>query len=68
MRGTITYDSEFGHVCTCAATPVDYDNNGDPIGPAYTHTVKVARDIEPTEGGSYWYVCERCGTGGWSGC
>lgn len=64
----ITYDSEQGHVCTCAANPVEYDADGAPAYPAYEHTVTVARDVAPTEGGSYWYVCGRCGAGGWSGC
>lgn len=62
LTGQITYDHYFGHVCTCAETT-------PPLSEAatYDNTVKVAREIEPSESGTYWYYCERCGSGGWSG-
>ena len=74
VRGQITYDDYFGHVCTCAER-VERSNVqgfGDETAytmerPVYDPTVHVAREIEPTESGSYWYVCERCGAGAWSG-
>lgn len=66
-RGQITYDDQHGHVCTCTQA-VEYDEHGEPREPSYLPTVAVARDVEPTESGSYWYVCSRCGAGGWSGC
>jgi hypothetical protein len=86
VRGEITYDSEFGHVCTCTvelsgeceghpAGPYDRmgetvycDGSCSPTHATYEPTVHVDRSIEPTEGGSYYYVCGRCGAGGWSGC
>ena len=61
-RGQITYDSEYGHVCTCSRQRHKY---GKPD--SYRQTVKVDRNIEPTESGSCWYVCKRCGAGAWSG-
>lgn len=70
VRGHITYDSEYGHVCTCSETLHPYYESGlrtNYFQSAYDNTVRVARDVEPTESGSYWYVCERCGAGGWSG-
>ncbi len=66
-RGEITYDDHFGHVCTCTEA-TEYDDEGYPLQPSYLPTVNPARDIEPTESGSYWYTCSRCGAGGWSGC
>lgn len=65
-RGQITYDDQCGHVCTCTlmlSTPLAYEAQR----PLYSPTVRVAPDVEPTESGSYWYVCMRCGAGGWSG-
>jgi hypothetical protein len=41
---------------TCADLLVSYEN-----------TVHVNRSVEPTESGSYWYDCDRCGAGAWSG-
>lgn len=67
MGGRITYDAEFGHVCTCTETTVR-DENGEPEYAAYEPTVRVAQDIAPTESGSWYYVCSKCGAGGWSGC
>lgn len=83
-RGRVTYDCEYGHVCTCTKTT---ECDGHPSGPfdhagetvycdgtcsqafvSYDETVRVDRAVEPTEGGSYWYVCSRCGAGAWSGC
>ena len=62
--GKIEYDSRFGHVCTCTET-----EGPDPLdAPTYDPTVGVDRSQEPTEGGSYFYVCSRCGAGAWSGC
>lgn len=66
-RGTITYDDQHGHVCTCTEA-VTYDDEGYPEHASYLPTVAVVRDAEsPTESGSYWYQCSRCGAGGWSG-
>ena len=65
-RGTITYDDRQGHVCSCAErwrSVLRYEAE-----PQYDRTVEVDRSIEPTEGGSYWYACSRCGAGAWSGC
>lgn len=61
----ITYDAKYGHACTCtmAVQNVAYAPHK-----WYENTVKVDRSVEPTEGGSYWLVCSRCGAGGWSGC
>lgn len=62
VRGTITYDDYFGHVCTCAdVTPDDSEY------PVYERTVDVVRSVEPTETGSWFYACSRCGASGWSG-
>jgi hypothetical protein len=63
-RGEITYDGEVGHVCTCTRRVV-----GDTTKHyVYARTVDVDRSVEPTESGSWWYVCSRCGAGAWSGC
>jgi hypothetical protein len=67
QRGTVTYDDHFGHVCTCTEG-VEYDADGYPSRATYLPTVKADRNIAPTESGSYFYVCERCGAGAWSGC
>lgn len=64
-RGSITYDSEYGHVCTCSAF---VDDVAYAPHTTYQHTVAADRDIEPTDSGSYYYVCARCGASGWSGC
>lgn len=59
IRGVI-YDDQYGHVCTCTQK-----DEGEFY--SYKPTVKVARDVEPTETGSWYYVCSRCGAGAWSG-
>ena len=64
VRGTITYVEEYGHVCTCTAF---VDDVAYAPHTTYQNTVSADRSIEPTESGSYWYVCSRCGAGGWSG-
>jgi hypothetical protein len=61
-HGQIIYDERYGHVCTCTQKIVS-----DSHGATYKPTVKVDRSIEPTESGSWWYHCTRCGAGGWSG-
>lgn len=62
-HGQIIYDEQCGgHVCTCTRTVPE--NFGWPV---YKKTVKVDRSIEPTESGSWWYHCTRCGAGAWSG-
>lgn len=66
-RGSITYDDQHGHVCTCTEA-VTYDAEGYPEHASYLPTVNVDRNITPTESGSYWYACSRCGSGAWSGC
>lgn len=70
-RGNIIYDDFYGHVCTCAGTIVmgfDEDMDYRAIFAEYEPTVKVDRSVEPTESGSYYYRCDICGAGGWSGC
>lgn len=67
-RGSIVYDELHGHVCTCAELPPHRDDDGEIAFPNYRHTVAVDRSVEPTEGGSYYYVCSGCGAGAWSGC
>jgi len=66
--GQVIYDAECGHVCTCAEGKPLRDEEGEAIAPTYARTVHVARTVEPTESGSWWYVCDRCGAGAWSGC
>lgn len=66
-RGEITYDDQHGHVCTCTER-VHRDSDGMPSYATYRPTVAVDRSIEPTESGSWFYVCSRCGAGRWSGC
>jgi hypothetical protein len=66
-RGEITYSDQFGHVCTCTEA-VTYGAEGYPESPSYLPTVDADRSVEPTEGGSWYYVCSRCGAGAWSGC
>lgn len=65
-RNEIIYDDQFGHVCTCTRKVV-IDADGLESHATYKPTVKADRTIEPTESGSYWYSCTRCGTGTWSG-
>ena len=65
-RGSITHDDQYGHVCTCSRT-IERDADGEAVHDRYSQTVSVARYIRPTESGSWWYVCSRCGAGGWSG-
>lgn len=62
-RGSITYDSEYGHVCTCTQRVVGHTT----MHYEYKNTVIVDPSVEPTESGSWWYVCEACGAGQWSG-
>lgn len=66
QSGEIRYDDQFGHVCTCTEA-VDYDSEGYPEHASYLPTVAADRRIEPTESGSWYYVCSRCGAGSWSG-
>ena len=65
-RGTLTYSDEHGNVCSCTEA-VTYDDDGYPEHASYLPTVKRVRSVEPTETGSYYYACERCGASGWSG-
>ena len=65
--GEITYDSQYGHVCTCTEA-TENDALGEPLYHSYLPSVTVDRSTRPTESGSYYYVCSRCGAGGWSGC
>jgi hypothetical protein len=65
--GSITYDEQYGHVCACTGT-VEYDDDGYPSHMSYLPTVAADRDTAPTESGSWFYVCSRCGAGAWSGC
>jgi len=64
--GEVIYDSQFGHVCTCTEA-VTYDDEGYPEPASYLPTVAADR-ASATESGSYWYSCQRCGAGAWSGC
>jgi len=65
VRGEITYDDQYGHVCKCTEA-VEYDEDGYPSHASYLPTVKCDRS-SATESGSYVYYCERCGATGWSG-
>lgn len=65
-RGKVTYDSDYGHVCTCTQSVFSGFDGGGYV--RYEPTVAVDRAVEPTESGAYWYVCSRCGAGAWSGC
>ena len=65
-RGTIVYDNQCGHICTCTAAS-EYDKQGNPLPTSYLPTVSVDRDTRPTDSGSWFYVCDRCGAGAWSG-
>ena len=62
-RGKITYDDQYGHVCTCTAF---VDDVAYAPHTTYQNTVSADRN-SGTETGSYWYSCSRCGAGGWSG-
>ncbi|HET6916834.1 MAG TPA: hypothetical protein VFH56_12150 [Acidimicrobiales bacterium] len=64
-KGRVTYDDQFGHVCTCTEK-VYYDDEGFPEYAEYAPTV-TADPESATETGSYWYSCSRCGAGAWSG-
>jgi hypothetical protein len=64
--GEIRYDDQYGHVCTCTEA-VEYDDEGYPLHASYLPTVKADGDTRPTESGSWFYRCERCGAGAWSG-
>lgn len=66
-RGAVAYDDQHGHVCTCTEV-VTYDADGYPAHASYLPTVAADRSIAPTDSGSYYYVCSRCGAGAWSGC
>lgn len=69
-HGEIIYDDQYGHVCTCTQklmNQVGFEGETAYTYPTYKPTVKVDRNIEPTESGSYWYHCTRCGAGAWSG-
>lgn len=63
----ITYDSEHGHVCTCSELEPFRDETGEAIAPNYRHTVEPDRTVEPTDSGSWLYVCKACGASAWSG-
>lgn len=65
-RGKLTYSDEYGHVCTCTEK-IERDADGFPSHVGYLPTVRVVREVEPTETGSWYYRCERCGASGWSG-
>lgn len=65
-RGTITYSDQFGIVCTCTEA-TEYDDEGYPSHASYLPTVTADHDTPPTDSGSWFYVCERCGACGWSG-
>ena len=64
-KGEIKYDDQHGHVCTCTEA-VTYDDDGYPEHASYLPTVTADRH-SGTETGSYWYSCEACGAGTWSG-
>ena len=72
VRGQITYDSYFGHVCTCTAKATKLafagfeGEQGEHDWTTYENTVSADRN-SGTETGSYWYSCARCGAGAWSG-
>lgn len=84
IRGEVLYDAEWGHVCTCTKSAVcgghpasvygpdgeDFycDGSCSASYPEYGNTIEVDRWIEPTNSGSYYYRCSRCGASGWSGC
>jgi hypothetical protein len=64
-RGVVTYDDQYGHVCTCTEV-VEYDDEGYPSHATFLPTVEADR-CGATESGSYFYTCQRCGAGAWSG-
>jgi hypothetical protein len=47
----LTFSDYYGHACSIH-------------GP---RPMRVNRNVEPTESGSYYYSCSVCGAGGWSG-
>jgi hypothetical protein len=66
-RGHLVYDDEGGGlVCTCTQV-VTLDDDGSPEHVEFDPTVQIDRSVEPTESGSWWFVCTRCGAAGWSG-
>ena len=72
MPSGITYDVDYGHVCLCAASVVDIhdEKTGEVVESVMTYefTVEADPDTEPTQSGSWFYICKRCGANGWSGC
>src|SRR5215831_11964251 len=50
-RGSLSYD----------------DDAGGHVCTVHGRTMQVDRDTEPSAGGSYYYRCNVCGAGGWSG-
>jgi len=66
LMGEITYDEHFGHVCTCTRKIVR-DRDGEADYYSYELTVKLDESREPTESGSWRYVCSLCGSSAWSG-
>jgi hypothetical protein len=62
----LTYSEEHGGlVCTCAAVECA---DGDGYSHVeYVPTVRCVREVEPTESGSWFYRCSRCGACAWSG-
>jgi hypothetical protein len=66
--GKITYDSEYGHVCSCSEELHSASGEDGEGYYTYARTVNVCRDIEPTESGSWLYACSDCGATAWSGC
>ena len=63
IRGKITYDTHYGHVCTCTAF---VDDVAYAPHTTYQNTVKCDRS-SGTESGAFAYYCARCGATAWSG-
>ena len=72
VRGSITYDNYFGHVCTCTAkeTKLNYagfeGERGAHDWTTYENTVECDQS-SGTESGTFTYRCTRCGAIGRSG-
>lgn len=69
-RGSLTVDEYGALVCTCSEErhlAPDAPPSSPPDYISYRRTVGVVRSVEPTESGSYFYRCDRCGASGWSG-
>lgn len=72
VRGHITYDNYFGHVCTCTAKQTKLGfagfegERGEHDWTTYERTVECDRS-SGTESGSFAYHCTRCGATAWSG-